>query len=426
MKVPAAVYKRIDEYTSKLKHRPDIAKLYKNCYPNTLETTLTECEDGSLFVLTGDIPAMWLRDSTAQVSHYLPLAAEDDEVKEILKGVIKTQLKFILKDPYANAFNSAPNSHGHVEDFPRNDPWVWERKYEIDSLCYPIRLIYLYWKETGDSSIFDAVFKAAAMTIVKLWQTEQRHFENSPYRFTRPDCRRSDTLHNNGMGMPVSYTGMTWSGFRPSDDSCNFGYLIPSNMFAVVALRYITEIFNSFYAEETDFISECKTLIDEIDNGIKVYGTYLHPKYGLIYACESDGMGNRMLFDDANVPSLLSAPYIGYTTTDDEMYKRTRSFILSDDNPYFYRGKFGKGVGSPHTPDGYIWHIALSMQGLTSEDDEEIKHVIETLVSTDAGTGYMHEGFCADDPSKFTREWFAWSNSLFAELIEKTVDKKII
>ena len=198
MKVPAAVYKRIDKYTSKLKHRPDIAKLYKNCYPNTLETTLTECEDGSLFVLTGDIPAMWLRDSTAQVSHYLPLAAEDDEVKEILKGVIKTQLKFILKDPYANAFNSAPNSHGHVEDFPRNDPWVWERKYEIDSLCYPIRLIYLYWKETGDSSIFDAVFKAAAMTIVKLWQTEQRHFDNSPYRFTRPDCRRNDTLHNIG------------------------------------------------------------------------------------------------------------------------------------------------------------------------------------------------------------------------------------
>lgn len=426
MKVPSAVYKRIENYTSKLKHRPDIAKLYKNCYPNTLETTVTENEDGSLFVLTGDIPAMWLRDSTAQVSHYLPLAAEDEEVKNILKGVIKTQIKYILKDPYANAFNAAPNSHGHIDDIPKNNPWVWERKYEIDSLCYPLRLIYLYWKATGDGSVFDSDFKNAAKTIVSLWQTEQRHFENSPYKFTRLGCRRSDTLHNDGMGMPVSYTGMTWSGFRPSDDSCNFGYLIPSNMFAVVVLGYITEIFNSYYADETDFISDCKLLLDEIDNGIKIYGTYLHPKYGLIYACETDGMGNRMLFDDANVPSLLSAPYIGYTSTDDEMYKRTRRFILSDDNPYFYRGKFGEGVGSPHTPDGYIWHIALSMQGLTSEDDDEIKKVIETLVSTDAGTGYMHEGFCADDPCKFTREWFAWSNSLFAELIEKAVDKQLI
>ena len=426
MLIPDSVKERIDYYCGKLKGHEKLAKLYRNCYPNTLETTVKDLGDGSLFVLTGDIPAMWLRDSTAQVTHYIPLA-DDEEVKSILRGVIKTQMKCILKDPYANAFNETGNSHGHIHDIPKNDPWVWERKYEIDSLCYPLRLIYLYWNKTGDSSIFEETdFKTVCRTIVSLWRTEQRHFEQSPYRFTRIGCPWQDTLHNNGMGMPVSYTGMTWSGFRPSDDACVFGYLIPSNMFSVVALGYIIEIFSKYYADETDFISDCESLREEIENGINVYGTYDHPVYGKIYACETDGMGNRRLFDDANVPSLISAPYLGYCNKDDEMYRRTRAFILSEDNPYYYKGKFAHGVGSPHTPEGYIWHIALSMQGLTSDDPEEIREILNMLESTDADTGFMHEGFNADDPYKFTREWFAWSNSLFAEFAEYAVDNNYI
>lgn len=426
IRVPDSIYQRIDKYSEKLSSYPKLQKLYKNCYPNTLETTVIETENDSLFVLTGDIPAMWLRDSTAQVSHYIPVAAYDDEVKEILKKVIKTQFKYILIDPYANAFNKAADSNGHINDIPRNDPWVFERKYEIDSLCYPLRLIYKYWQGTGDDSVFDESFKKAAKVIINLWKTEQRHFEKSPYRFTRTGCRWSDTLHNEGMGMPVSYTGMTWSGFRPSDDACVFGYLVPSNMFAVVVIDYLIEIFSTFYAYEESFISECKTLRDEIENGINTYAVYDHPKYGRIYSCETDGMGNRRLFDDANVPSLLSLPYLGYCDKKDEMYVRTRAFILSDDNPYYYKGKAGRGVGSPHTPDGYIWHIALSMQGLTSDNPEEIKELIDMLVSTDADTGFMHEGFNADNPSEFSREWFAWSNSLFAEFIEYAIDNKII
>lgn len=426
MEAPKAIYERIEKYSKKLENYPKLQQLYKNCYPNTIETTLKYTDKGEAFVLTGDIPAMWLRDSTAQVSHYIPLAKEDEEVRNIIRDVIKTQFRYILIDPYANAFNEEANSHGHTQDIPKNDPWVWERKYEIDSLCYPLRLIYLYWKGTGDSSVFDIDFNRAARRIVDLWKTEQYHFERSPYRFTRPDCRPSDTLRNEGKGMPVSYTGMTWSGFRPSDDACVFGYLVPSNMFAVVTLGYIIEIFNSFYADETDFISEVSALREEIDNGIKTYAVYDHPKYGKIYACETDGMGNRRLFDDANVPSLLSVPYLGYTDKDDEMYARTRAFILSEDNPYYYQGKFGKGVGSPHTPEGYIWHIALSMQGLTSNDPEEIKNVLNMLASTDADTGYMHEGFNANDPTEFSREWFAWSNSIFAELVEYAVDNNIL
>lgn len=425
MKVPSAVYDRIEKYCAKLQNNPKLAGLYRNCYPNTLETAVIEKKNGELFVLTGDIPAMWLRDSTAQVSHYLPLAGEDEETRNIIKGVIKTQFGYILKDPYANSFNEEANDHGHIHDLPKKSPWVWERKYEIDSLCYPVRLAYLYWKATADSSIFDADFEQAAKNIVKLWKLEQRHFENSEYRFTRTGCPWRDTLHNNGMGMPVSYTGMTWSGFRPSDDACTFGYLVPSNMFAVVALKYLTEIFSEFFNDE-EFIGECKLLIEEIENGIENYAVYDHPKYGKIYACETDGMGNRKLFDDANVPSLLSIPYIGYADKNDEMYKRTRQFILSEDNPYFYKGKFGEGVGSPHTKPGFIWHIALSMQGLTSDDPEEISRILEILSSTDADTGYMHEGFNADDPTDFTRKWFTWSNSLFAELVEYAVDKGII
>ena len=426
MNVPAAVYARIDKYCEKLKEYPKLAALYRNCYPNTLETTIKQKEDGSVFVLTGDIPAMWLRDSTAQVSHYLPLAASDKETADIIKGVIKTQFSDILRDPYANAFNEEGNSHGHIKDVPRNDPWVWERKYEIDSLCYPVRLAYKYWKATSDGSIFDADFEKAAKLIAAQWKTEQRHFEKSPYRFTRKGCPWGDTLHNEGMGNPVSYTGMTWSGFRPSDDACVFGYLVPSNMFAVVVLRYLIEIFGEFYPGNDTFTDACAELIAEIEHGIENYAVYDHPKYGKIYACETDGMGNRRLFDDANVPSLLSIPYIGYADKNDEMYKRTRAFILSKDNPYFYSGKAGEGVGSPHTPDGYIWHIALSMQGLTSDDGEEVRRILGILTSTDADTGYMHEGFCADDPSKFTREWFAWSNSIFAELVEYAVDRGFI
>ncbi len=425
MNVPKSVYSRIEEYSKKLSHRPELVKLYKNCYPNTLETTVEKAEDGSIFVLTGDIPAMWLRDSTAQVSHYLPLASEDDELRGIIKGVIETQLKYIRIDPYANSFNAQANNHGAVNDLPPKNSWVWECKYEIDSLCYPMRLAYLYWKKTGDSSIFNGDFKKTAEIIVDLWIKEQRHDETSPYRFTRHGCPWQDTLHNDGLGQPVSYTGMTWSGFRPSDDACVFGYLVPSNMFAVVVLRYLIEIFNEFYCD-TNFVNKCCKLKNEIEHGIEVYATYDHPKYGKIYACETDGMGNRRLFDDANVPSLLSIPYLGFADKNDPMYKRTRAFILSEDNPYYYKGKFGEGVGSPHTPEGHIWHIALSMQGLTADNPSEVRRVIDILSSTDAGTGYMHEGFNADDPSDFSREWFAWSNSLFAELIEYAVDNKII
>ena len=424
--IPKSVTEHIDEVAKKLAKNPKLEKLYRNCYPNTLETTAEIMPDGSTFLYTGDIPAMWLRDSTAQVTHYLPLTKDDPEIRSIIRGLIVRQLACIRIDPYANAFNIESNGHGHTEDVPKNDPWVWERKYEIDSLCYPFRLAYLYCKQSGDTSIIDEDFIATTKTVVDLWITEQHHFEKSPYTFQRFNTRWIDTLHNGGKGYPVNFTGMTWSGFRPSDDSCTFGYLIASNMFASVVLKYIDELLTEQGFDDEEFLTKIRNLREEIEYGIRTYGTCLHPKYGRIFACETDGFGNYVLADDANVPSLLSAPYLGYCDANDPVYVNTRKFILSSDNPFFFSGKEGAGVGSPHTPKNFIWHIALSMQGLTSTDPEEIKALIDLLVATDADTGYMHEGFNADDASDFTRPWFAWSNSIFAEFIESALENGII
>ncbi len=426
MKIPDCVAKHTEEYGKRIAaYSPKLAEMYKKCYVNTIETAAVPMDDGSYFILTGDIPAMWLRDSTAEVSHYIPLAKENEEIKALIKGVIKRQRYYIGLDSYANAFKKEPDDHREFDDHPLNIPIVWERKYEIDSLCYPLRLTYLYWKATGDDSVLDKSFVEASEITVNQWLCEQEHTAHSPYRFTRSNCPPKDTLTNGGLGNEVAYTGMTWSGFRPSDDSCRYGYLVASNMFAAVVLGYLEEMLTHI-GYESDFIDVCRKLKEEITEGIEKYAVVETEEGKKIYACEVDGKGNDFRFDDANVPSLLSAPYLGYCASDNEIYLSTRKYILSKNNPYYYEGKFAKGIGSPHTPEGYIWHIALSMQGLTSEDPDEIRELLSMLENTDAGTLLMHEGFDADDPEKFTRKWFSWSCALFAELCEKAVDKGII
>ena len=419
MKIPESIQKHAAQYAEKLQSiDPKLAQMYQKCYVNTAETALTAVDDGSYFVLTGDIPAMWLRDSTAEVSHYIPLAAEDPAVAAIIKGVIKRQQAYIQIDPYANAFKLQPDDHREYNDFPRCLPIVWERKYEIDSLCYPIRLAYLYWTATGDRSILDDDFIACANSIVHLWIDEQRHDQNSAYRFVRYDSDETG-LPCDGRGNETVYTGMTWSGFRPSDDACRYGYLVASNMFAVVVLGYLETMLDAAGYHALD--DKIRKLKADIDSGIQNYAVIEH-NGKKIYACEVDGKGNAFAFDDANVPSLLSAPYLGYCKKDDPLYQNTRAFILSPDNPYYYEGKYARGVGSPHTPEGYIWHIALSMQGLTSDDPAEIKEILQMFADTDAGTLLVHEGFDPNDPTQYTRSWFSWSCALFSELCEKAAD----
>ncbi|WP_096189004.1 glycoside hydrolase family 125 protein [Evansella halocellulosilytica] len=413
-KIPASLQRIIDQVKDMYPNDKEIQKLFENCFINTYETTLKQDEAGT-FVITGDIPAMWLRDSSAQVRPYLTVASKDQEIASILKQVIERQWKYILHDPYANAFNRTEDNKGHQQDKTEMSPWIWERKYEVDSLCYPIQLTYLYWKATGDNTILNPTLMKVLEVIYEVWKVEQNHEENSPYLFERDDCRVSDTLLRNGKGGYSVKTGMTWSGFRPSDDACLYGYIIPANMFAVVVLEYAREMLTVM--DETELAEKVMELSHEIKEGIETYGKVDHPVFGEIYAYETDGDGNVNLMDDANVPSLLSIPYLGFTTSMDQTYLNTREFILSRHNPYYYEGEKASGIGSPHTPDHYIWHIALAIQGMTAVEREEKDCIIDTFKNTHGSTYYMHEGFDADRPENYTRSWFAWANSMFSEFI---------
>ncbi|MBC1363030.1 glycoside hydrolase family 125 protein [Listeria welshimeri] len=410
----------IQSSTEKIKkeiNNQKLAEMYERCMENTLDTTIKIRESGLTFILTGDIPAMWLRDSVCQVRPFLIFAKENEEIQSMLIGLSKEQVSLVGIDPYANAFNETPNGAGHQADKTEMHPQVWERKYEIDSLCYPIQLAYLIWKITGRTEQFDAAFFKMLQTIFAVWEVEQHHETKSPYRFERMDCVPSDTLKRDGLGTKTAYTGMLWSGFRPSDDACEYGYLIPSNMFAVVVLGYAKEIIETFYPSEKETVRQAVTLKNDIQLGIEKFGTYNHPTFGEIFAFEVDGLGNQLLMDDANVPSLLSMPIINYLEKESPIYQNTRKFILSKSNPYYFEGQLAKGIGSPHTPAGYIWPIGLAIQGLTASDESEKLAILQMLLETDAGTGLMHESFHPDHPEDFTREWFSWANMMFCELV---------
>lgn len=426
--LPHGVEKKLADMERRLASEPGLQRLFRNCYPSTLETTTKLGDDGTTFIITGDIPAMWLRDSVEQVYHYMPLASEDAEIRRIIAGLIKKQAVCVLHDPYANAFNETANAN-HWDADDETDipvsPLVWERKYELDSLCFFVKLVHGYWTATRDDSLFDDTLTAALRAVSELFATEQHHEELSSYRFHRTGCPPHDTLENGGRGTPVGPTGMIWSGFRPSDDACLYHYSIPSNMMAVVALRQLQEM-AAASDEDGDYIKALRRMEQEVDAGIRRFGIVNHPEFGEIYAYETDGLGNHCLMDDAGTPGLMSIPYFGYASADDPLYLRTRRFILSKENPFYFEGGAAKGIGSPHTPPGYIWPMALSMQGLTATDGAEMREMLETLERTDAGTGYMHEGFHADDPSQFTRPWFAWSNSLFAQLALTATERGVI
>ena len=398
---------------------PELAWLFENCFPNTLDTTVqTGVIDGKpdTFVITGDIHAMWLRDSTAQVWPYLPLAKDDPKLKTMLEGVVRRQTRCILIDPYANAFNFGPTGSEWAKDRTAMKPELHERKWEIDSLCYPVRLAHGYWKATGDSSCFDTNWRKAAALVVQTFREQQRLKDHGPYRFQRVTAVPGDSLPGNGYGNPTRPCGLIHSGFRPSDDACVFPFLIPSNLFAVASLRQLSEL---SWAELKDvaFARECDDLAGQVSAALAKYATAVRPKYGETYAYEADGFGNQLFQDDANVPSLLSLPYLGCCKADDPLYLRTRKFVLSDDNPYFYRGKAAEGLGGPHSGLNMIWPLGIITRALTSLDQKEIAACLASLKATHAGTGFMHESFTKDDAAKFTRSWFAWANTLFGELI---------
>ena len=404
---------------------PRWAEVFHECFLNTLETTIERLEDGTTFVVTGDIPAMWLRDSTAQVRPYLVLAKEHEDIYNMIAGLVERQFGYILIDPYTNAFNKEPNGQGHgATDHTQMNDWIWERKYEIDSLAYAIQLAYLLYVNSGRTDHLTETVRKGLVTILDLWRTEQDHEGASPYRFVRDTDRQEDTLPFDGKGSPVGYTGMTWSGFRPSDDRCTYHYLVPSNQFASVVLGYVAEL-SPFLGLSQEEIELAATLKDQIQAGIERYGIIQNAQGQAVYAYEVDGLGNASIMDDGNVPNLLSLPYLGFCSEDDPIYAATRQTVLSPENPYYYSGKLASGLGSSHTWDQYIWPISLSMEGLTTSHKAEKARILDLLVNTDAGTNQMHESFHVDDDSRYTREWFSWSNMMFCELLLDYFDIRV-
>ena len=400
---------------------PAAAPFAAPCFLSTIETTVQPLENGRYFVVTGDIPAMWLRDSSVQVINYIPYATHDASVQTILRGVIAKQADDICIDAYANAFNACANGKG-FQDVTHCNPSVWERKYEVDSLCAPLYLAHRYWKETGDDAIFSSRFQQMLCRIVEVFLCEQNH-DQSPYSFERPNAPQTDTLSCSGRGTPIGYTGMTWSGFRPSDDCCEYGYLIPANMMACIAMEKAADICEHVY-DDAKTQNLCLRLSKDIRAGLLKYGVAEHPSFGMVFVYETDGLGHHVFMDDANVPSLLSAPYLEFCSTEDPVYQATRRFVLSCHNPYFYEGCCAQGVGSPHTPQGYVWPIALTMQALTSNSPDEVFRCLQMLVTTHAGTFQMHESFDAQRPKVYTRPWCAWANTLFASLLVKLMKEK--
>ena len=414
----------------------ELRGLFGNCYPNTLDTTV---EPGTFegkpdtAVLTGDIQAMWLRDSSAQVWPYLPLAGKDRKLRDLLEGVIRRQARCILIDPYANAFMadlSQPPLVWSRTDKTELKQGVGERKWEVDSLCYPVRLSHGYWKATGDTGPFDARWHDAVKTIVATFRVQQRKHGPGPYSFMRASTVSTEMLPLDGFGNPVNPVGLIFSGFRPSDDACVFPFLVPSNLFAVVSLRQIAEMANAIL-HDAALANDATALAAEVETALRQHAI-VQTAAGTIWAYEVDGFGSQLLMDDANVPSLLGLPYLGAagTTTangnaaDRALYARTRAFVWSERNPYFFRGTAGEGIGGPHVGLGMIWPMSQMVYALTSDSDAEIRHALDMLKGSARGFGFMHESYNKDNAKKFTRPWFAWANTLFGELVGEVAVKR--
>lgn len=445
-----AVEKLIVDLKLKIKS-PDLARLVENCFPNTLDTTILWHKDGSsssskislypeTFVVTGDIHAEWLRDSARQLSVYQPLVKYDERLKQLIKGAIYTQEQYIMNSPYCNAFHPPPNSNvkkgNTAKDnvYPRPD-WnqVFECKYEIDSLASFLTLTNEYIDNTGDLSVItNRWIKAFEKILVVLKRESQPSFDPETgdalqffYSFKRDTNIGSETLPLDGVGNPVNFdTGLIRSAFRPSDDSTILQFFVPGNVHMLTELkrirRYLFENdlkFNfdlSVHKEHTD------AFIEGIGKGIQEHAIVEHPKWGKVYAFETDGYGSSVFMDDANIPSLLSFPDLGYLDVNDETYQRTRKMILSKSgNPYYLTGRHFQGIGGPHIGIENAWPMSLLMRIRTTDDDNEILESLKYVMSTTAGLGLMHESVKVNSMKglSYTRPWFAWCNSEFGKTI---------
>jgi meiotically up-regulated gene 157 (Mug157) protein len=396
-----------------------LRRLLQGTLPNTLDTTMIaggDDERPDTFVLTGDIEAMWLRDSTAQVWPYLASVREDAGLDRLIRGVVRRQTRQVLLDPHANAFLHGEGPSEWAADRTEMRQGVHERKWEPDSLQAFLRLSAGYWRASGSLRPFDPDWREAVALVIRTLRTEQRLDGVSPYRFRRPGGDATDRVPRGGLGAPTRPNGMVHGAFRPSDDASALPLNVPVNLALAAALDAVAPLLAA--TGEPDSAAEAAVLVGEIRAGVARDGT-ASVGGATIWAYEVDGLGGQLLMDDANAPSLLSLPYLGACDPADPTYSATRRWVLSSANPWWFRGEAGEGMGSPHTGDRRVWPIAIALRGLTATSDAERLAAIRQLAATHAGTFLAHESFDVDDPARFTRPWFAWANSLVGELLER-------
>lgn len=429
---------------------PDLFRLFENTFPNTLDTTISwhgfasnNSEEELTFITTGDIVAMWLRDSANQLRSYKPLLqanSSTSSLASLFRGAINLQARYLLTSPHCNAFQAPTESGKPPEDnsaadtdvvFPSYDKnFVFECKYELDSLSAFLQLSYDYYDKTQDSDFFgkfqwaDAirtVLDTAEALLVGTY-ADDGHVNSSPYTFQRTTTSASETLLNNGIGSPVKGgTGLVRSAFRPSDDSTIFQLFIPANMMFSSYLSKCVTIMEGIDSSTADRMSDLAT---NVKNGIEAHGKVQHPQFGEIYAFEVDGFGSSNQMDDANVPSLLSAPIIDYLDASDTTYQNTRSFALSTWNPYYMHGTVINGTGGPHVGPGKAWPMSIIVTLLSSDDDNEIVSGLRQILSSTDNLGLIHESIDTFDQTKWTRQWFSWANGLFGQLLLNLKDRK--
>lgn len=355
-------------------------------------------DDDTTYVQTGDIPAMWLRDSAAQTIPYVRFQVAYSVLRRRFAGVIERNARAINLDPYANAFE---------EDYT-----PWERKWEVDSIAWPVMLAYVYIQETHDRSMYTPELHVALSRIVYTYGCEQHHSSCSTYKF--PQRTYTEDRYNEA-------TGLIWGAFRPSDDPVQYRFNIPQNMIAVVALREIRELALYGYGDR-QLADKALAVEQSVMQAIQHYGiVFDEPSRTWIYAYETDGYGRYNMMDDANIPNLTTLPYINWSSAYYRVYRDTRHFTLSTRNPWYFRGRYAEGLGSPHTPYGFVWPLGIIGEAITDTNRATIDNWITTLAETDSEAGMIHESFYADGYWKFTRQEFGWANALYAELIFRTL-----
>ena len=439
------VEKKIREITGKMVD-VDLARMFENCFPNTLDTTVRwhlDSEDPQQvqsFIVTGDINAQWLRDSTNQLTQYQALAKDDPALKTLLLGAINTQAGFVLASPFCNAFQPPvasglePTSNGQDDAVhPVYEPdVVFECKYEIDSLASFLSLGNQYYKSTKDSSFITPVFLQAVQTVLDVIEAQSvgtfgpsGEPNDMTYTFQRQTNAGTETLNLAGTGNPLaSNTSLVRSAFRPSDDACILQFFIPGNAFMSVELGRTADLLTTT-GKSPALAATLKAKSEAIRAAVLKYGVTTHPVFGKVFAYEVDGYGSHIMMDDANLPSLLSLPLMGFVEKSDKTYQNTRKMVLSQyGNPYFLVGSAFSGIGGPHIGIENAWPLSLLVQAMTSDDDDEIVTAVEAVLNANAREGLIHESVNVARVAYFTRPWFAWANSVFAQTILDIAERK--